>query len=111
DESIVRNPRAVPLGSGQRILYIDDDESLVFLGVRVLERFGYRVRGYTDPAPALALFISDPAAFDLIVTDLNMPGMSGLDVVRAVHAVRPSIPVILASGYIDQPLQQQAREQ
>jgi CheY-like chemotaxis protein len=46
----------------------------------------------------------------LIVTDLNMPGMSGLDVVRAVHAVRADIPVILASGYIDQSLQQQARK-
>jgi PAS domain S-box-containing protein len=110
DESTFRDAEAVPHGSGQRILYIDDDEALVFLGVRVLERFGYRVRGYIEPAPALALFTSDPTAFDLVVTDMNMPGMSGLDVVRAVRAVRTNMPVILASGYIDQQLQQQARE-
>jgi two-component system cell cycle sensor histidine kinase/response regulator CckA len=68
------------------------------------------VRGYTEPKPALALFTTDTSAFDLIVTDLNMPGLSGLEVVREVRALRPDIPVILASGYIDQDLQDQARE-
>jgi len=107
-ESSANETDRVPAGMGQRILYIDDDEALVFLGTRVLERFGYRVEGFSEPARALEVFSQDPSAIDLVVTDLNMPGMSGLDVVRAVHAIRADIPIILASGYIDQELQRQA---
>ena len=72
--------------SGQHILYLDDDESLVLLVKRLLERRGYRVSGYTDQREALAALRADPAAFDLVVTDYNMPGMSGLDVAREVRA-------------------------
>ncbi|HTE43283.1 MAG TPA: ATP-binding protein, partial [Steroidobacteraceae bacterium] len=99
-----------PQGAGQRILYVDDDEALVFLGVRVLRKMGYVVEGFSDPRQGLELFASDPNSFDVVVTDLNMPGMSGLDVVRIVHEARPDIPVILASGYIDQNLQAEAHQ-
>jgi PAS domain S-box-containing protein len=109
DEPAVR-ATGVPRGAGQRILYIDDDEALVFLGMRVLERLGYQVQGFAQPAAALAAFGRAAATFDLIVTDLNMPGMSGLELVRAVRALRADIPVVLTSGYIDQALQQQAQD-
>ncbi|MBL0124373.1 MAG: PAS domain S-box protein [Betaproteobacteria bacterium] len=62
----------------RRILYLDDDESLVFLVTRLLERRGFRVSGYTDQREALAALRAEPSAFDLVVTDYNMPGMSGL---------------------------------
>ncbi|MBL0124384.1 MAG: PAS domain S-box protein [Betaproteobacteria bacterium] len=93
---------------GQHILYVDDDESLVFLVQRLLERRGFRVSGHTDQREALAAIRADPAAFDLVVTDYNMPGMSGLDVARAVRAIRADLPVAIASGFIDETLQSEA---
>ncbi len=96
-------------GGGKRILCVDDDESVVFLMLRLLERQGYRVSGYTDPREALAAVRADPGGFDLVVTDYNMPGMSGLDVARAVRAIRPDLPVAVASGFIDEALRAQAK--
>ena len=93
---------------GQHILYIDDDESLVFLVQRLLERRGYRISGYTDQREALDALDADPASFDLVVTDYNMPGMSGLDVAREVRKVRADLPVAVASGFIDETLRAQA---
>jgi len=92
------------LGRGQHILYIDDDESLVFLVRRLLERRGFRVSGYINQRDALAALRADPRQFDLVVSDYNMPGMSGLEVARAVHAIRADLPVAVASGYIDEAL-------
>ena len=89
------------IGGGQRILYIDDDESLVFLVQRTLERRGFRVTGFSDQQLALDALLADPAAFDLVVTDYNMPGMSGLDVARKVRSIRPNLPLAVASGFID----------
>ena len=102
---------AVPAGSsavGPHILYLDDDESLIFLVTRLLERRGYRVSGYTEQKEALAALRVDPGGFDLVVTDYNMPGMSGLDVARAVRTIREDLPVAVASGFIDEALRAQA---
>ncbi len=93
---------------GQHILYLDDDESLVFLVTRLLERRGYRISSYTRQREALAALRAEPAAFDLVVTDYNMPGLSGLDVAREVRAIRADLPVAIASGFIDETLQAQA---
>ncbi len=94
---------AVP-GQGKHILYVDDEEAIIFLMTRLLQRQGYRVSGYTDPREALAAVRADPAQFDLAVTDYNMPGMSGLDVAKALKVIRPDLPVLLASGYITEEL-------
>ena len=100
-------PRATA-GQGRHVLYIDDDESLVLLVTRLLQRRGYRVSGHVDPAAALAELKTDPAHFDLVVTDYNMPRISGLDVAREVREVRPDLPVVIASGFITDELQVQA---
>jgi CheY-like chemotaxis protein len=97
------------MGAGQHILYIDDDESLVFLMKRLIERRGFRISGYTDPSEALAALRTDPHLFDLVVSDYNMPGMSGLDVAREVRAIRADLPVAVASGFIDEELRAQAK--
>jgi PAS domain S-box-containing protein len=89
-------------GQGERILYIDDEEPLVFLATRLLERAGYLVAGYTKPDEAVAAFKTDPAAFSLIITDLSMPGMSGMEVARQILSVRADAVVVLASGYLRQ---------
>jgi nitrogen-specific signal transduction histidine kinase/ActR/RegA family two-component response regulator len=102
----VAAPAAV--GHGQRLLYIDDDEALVFLMARLLERRGFQVTGYTVPGEALEALRAEPARFDLVVTDYNMPGLSGLDVARAVRDIRADLPVAVASGLIAEELRIQA---
>jgi PAS domain S-box-containing protein len=87
-------------GRGERIVYVDDDESLVFLVKSWLTRMGYAVTEFTRPEDALA-WLRDPShRVDALVSDLSMPGMSGLKLAEAVLTLRPSLPVILTSGYI-----------
>jgi two-component system, cell cycle sensor histidine kinase and response regulator CckA len=96
------------VSSGRHILYLDDDASLVSLVTRLLGRQGYRVSGFIDQQEALAAIRKNPNAFDLVVTDYNMPGMSGLDVAREIRALRADLPVAVASGFVDEALQVQA---
>ena len=91
---------AAAQGRGKHILYVDDDEAMVSLMSRLLERQGYRVSAYTDVRAALAAVRAQPETFDLVVTDYNMPGMSGLEAARALREMRADLPVALASGYI-----------
>ncbi|HET7038807.1 MAG TPA: PAS domain S-box protein, partial [Gemmatimonadales bacterium] len=88
-------------GTGQRVLYLDDEESLAELGRRRLQGIGYRVAAYTDPTAALSALRADPDGFDLVVTDYWMPHMVGLDFARAATAVRPDLPVLLLTGHMD----------
>jgi CheY-like chemotaxis protein len=96
-------------GHGERILYLDDEAPLVKLAVEFLERLGYRATGYTSADEALAAIRLQPEAFDVIVTDYNMPGLSGMDVALNVLAIRPSPLVALASGYLRPPEVEHAR--
>jgi PAS domain S-box-containing protein len=89
-----------PRGANQHVLYIDDEEPLVVLVTRILERNGYRCSATTDPRQALEWVEKDPQAFDLVLTDMNMPGMSGIDVAREVLALRPTLPVVITTGYV-----------
>ncbi|MCJ8500356.1 PAS domain S-box protein [Desulfatitalea alkaliphila] len=86
------------LGSG-RILLVDDEVSIVRLLTQMLERLGYDVRGLADPLEAWARFRSDPRAFDLVITDMAMPGMTGTQLAGMLHSVRPDLPVILCTGF------------
>lgn len=107
-EHAAENDVQAAAGGGQHILYIDDDEALVFLVQRLLARHGYHIHGHTDQEAALAELRANPAGFELVVTDYNMPGMSGLDVARAVREIRADLPVVVASGFIDENLRAQA---
>ena len=95
-------------GGGSRVLYVDDEEALVFLVRRLLERRGYSVSAYTDPEAAVAAFRAAPADYDVLVTDFNMPRLSGLDLARMVRELRPDMPIAIASGYVTQELRDQA---
>ena len=108
DERAAANALPSRATGGHHILYLDDDESLVFLVTRLLERRGFRISGFIDQQKALDAVRADPAGFDLVVTDYNMPGMSGLDVARAVRAIRPDLAVAVASGFIDETLRAKA---
>jgi CheY-like chemotaxis protein len=93
-------PAEVARASGERVLFVDDEEALVFLAERTLQRMGYRVSGHTDPLRALEAFRSQPGEFDVVVTDLSMPGMSGADLARALLELRPDVPIVMTSGYV-----------
>lgn len=96
----VEQPPPKPLpGSGERILLVDDEEALVKLGKKILERLGYAVDGQTKPAEALAAIEADPRKYDLVITDQMMPGMTGANLAEKVHQLRPELPVILNTGY------------
>ena len=90
-----------PRGSGERILYVDDERSLRTLGKRRLELLGYRVTVAGDGAQALERFQATPDEFDLVITDYLMPRMNGLELTSEVRRIRPEVPIILMSGFID----------
>ncbi len=92
--------RACAAQAPERILYIDDDEALLWLMTRMLSRRGYRVRGYLRASEALACVRANPGDFDLVITDYSMPGMSGLQVAAALREIRADLPVALFSAYI-----------
>jgi CheY-like chemotaxis protein len=91
---------AVLRGKGERVLYVDDDKALVSLITRMLTRLGYRVTGFNDAAEALNHFRSRPTEFDVVVTDVTMPGMAGPELARELLSVRPGLPIIMTSGFI-----------
>ncbi|HEX6371386.1 MAG TPA: ATP-binding protein [Longimicrobium sp.] len=86
-------------GAGQHVMYVDDEAPLCHVMTRTLVRLGYRCTAFTDAAAALQEFRTAPRDFAVVVTDLQMPAMSGLDVARAVRAIRPDTPIAVASGY------------
>lgn len=81
-----------------RVLIVDDEASLLQTYQRVLERRAMTVSAFADPRAALAAFERDPAAFDVVVTDQTMPGMTGTQLARRVGALRTDAPVVLISG-------------
>jgi PAS domain S-box-containing protein len=83
----------------ERILFINDDPSLFKLGKQRLEKLGYTVQGFTNPSEALAVFKADPEAFDLIITDLALPHMTGEQLSVGFLKIRPNMPVLICTGY------------
>jgi PAS domain S-box-containing protein len=100
--SVAKPPPSVvaPPGQGERVLYVDDDAVMAMVVGALLQRWGYRVTTLDDAIGALQRLREDPDAFDLIVTDFNMPGITGLDLLRELRRMRPGLPVILTSGYL-----------
>jgi len=83
----------------ERILFVDDEETLVRLGQKTLESLGYQVTTATDGIDAFELFRANPQAFDLIFTDQTMPILTGIQLSEMILTVRPDIPIILCTGY------------
>ncbi|HKS06801.1 MAG TPA: ATP-binding protein [Gemmatimonadaceae bacterium] len=86
-------------GDAKRILYVDDEEAIVFLMTRMFKRLGHELVGFTDPHAALQAFRTSPGDFDVVVTDMSMPGMNGLTFAREILAIQPGTHVALASGW------------
>ena len=99
---------SAPHGAGQHVLYVDDDEVIVLMVERLLTRAGYRVTSFRDGRDAVAAVRAAPRAFDLVVTDFNMPGFTGMEVAGVLAEIRPELPVVISSGYISDELQARA---
>lgn len=87
-----------PTGN-ERVLFVDDEPLLAEMGLRILEPLGYRVEVKTSPIPALESFRSNPQHFDLVITDLTMPKMTGKELASELRKIRPDIPIILCTGF------------
>ena len=88
-----------PPSNGEHILLVDDEEALVKAIKRLLVRTGYKVTAHTDPQAALQDFILRPADIHLVLTDLTMPGMNGLEFAAKIYEIRPELPVVIATGF------------
>src|SRR4030095_8701626 len=84
----------------ERILVVDDEESLVNLVTEPLTELGYTTTGSPASASALAAFLADSEQYDAVITDESMPGTSGSELIRKMRAVRPTMPILLVSGYL-----------
>ncbi len=89
-----------PLSTGtEHILFLDDEEALVEMGRQMLERLGYRVTTKTSSLEALEEFRAHPQRFDLVITDLTMPKMTGDKLALEMKKIRPDVPIIICTGY------------
>jgi len=86
----------------ERVMFVDDEVSLVEVGGHILRRLGYRVSPFTSSLEALTAFKADPWAYDLLITDQTMPGLTGAALTQEVKALRPDLPVIITSGFSHQ---------
>ena len=88
-------------GGNEHVLFVDDEEFLVSMGQEMLEGLGYRVTTVADAMTALTTFQNNPDDFDLVITDMTMPKMTGKELARELRAIRPGIPIIISSGYTE----------
>jgi CheY-like chemotaxis protein len=98
----------LPLGAGETVLIVDDEESLVELTEEVLAELGYEPVGYRSSTAALKAFRSDPERYRVVLTDESMPDITGTELARELRRLRPEIPIILTSGHGDAALVRRA---
>ncbi len=93
----------------RRVLYVDDDEVMLLMVQRLLERDGYRVAVCSVAADALAGMLDGSLDCDIVISDYNMPELSGIELARQLTALRPGLPVIITSGYVTDELRAHAQ--
>lgn len=98
-ETIEDKELVVAEGRGESILLVDDEEGLLDSTQQLLSGIGYHVTAFSDPQGALEAFNQTPENFDLLVTDENMPKLTGVQLVEAVRKLRPHFPAIICTGY------------
>lgn len=99
-----------PVTGNASILLVDDEEMLTKVNGSILESMGYSVITCNSGADALRIFAGQPDAVDLVITDMTMPGMTGLGLASEIKKIRPAIPVILCTGFNEQLTKQKAEE-
>jgi PAS domain S-box-containing protein len=102
-------PKPLPMGY-ERILFVDDEQPLAEIGKQMLERLGYKVDTRTSSIEALNLFKADPNRFDLVITDIVMPNLTGDKLADKLMGIRPNIPIVLCTGYSEKFTRKHASE-
>lgn len=112
DETDVLNAVAVPAmpAGNERILFVDDEELIAESYAEVLKGLGYTVTAVTSSVEALGIFRQNPDGFDCLITDMTMPEMTGVELVREIFAIRPNFPVILCTGFSETMNEERAKE-
>ncbi len=91
----------VAMTGTETILFVDDDEHMLYSGAKMLQRLGYRVESAENADKALSRFKASPSRFDLVITDRVMPGHTGVELAHMVRQIRPDIPIIMCSGFFN----------
>ena len=99
-----------PSPGRERILYVDDEQLVTQVGKQMLEKLGYEVVPMMDSQEALELFRAQPDRFDLVVTDMTMPNLTGDKLALELMAIRPNIPIVLCTGYSERITEMKAKE-
>lgn len=94
----------------ESILLIDDEDLILRISRHILTSLGYRVTSFTNGNDAIDHFKNDPDSIDLVLTDMSMPGLTGIDVAGQINSIREGTPVILCSGFTDDEMETRARE-
>jgi CheY-like chemotaxis protein len=97
------------IGGTERILFVDDEPALVDIGMRILTSLGYHATVAESSIEALDMFRAEPQRFDLVITDMTLPKITGIDLSRDILKIRPDIPIILCSGIKDPDTEAQAK--
>jgi PAS domain S-box-containing protein len=96
EETRITSPVA---GGTERILMVDDEEQIVRMIQQMLEKLGYHVTARTSSIETLEAFRAAPDKFDLVITDMTMPNMTGVELARKLIEIRPDIPIIICTGF------------
>jgi signal transduction histidine kinase/ActR/RegA family two-component response regulator len=99
DIAIRPEPNTAAVTGNERILLVDDEEQIVAMEQKMLENLGYQVTARTDSTEALEVFAKQPQNFDLVITDMTMPHMTGDQLAQKLLDIKPSLPVILCTGF------------
>jgi len=111
EEAVLSHHEERPLPIGiERILFIDDEPMLVELAKKMLSKLGYSVVTRSSSSEALELFQRDPDKYDLVITDMTMPEMTGDRLAQEIMKIRHEIPIILCSGYSEHISQEKAKK-
>jgi len=97
-DPIVETGQELPTGT-ERILLVDDEQSVIEMEIAIFERLGYDVTPETDSLRALEIFSSRPGEFDLIITDYTMPNFTGIDLSKEIRRIQSDMPIILCTGF------------
>lgn len=92
-------PPESPQRGYERILLVDDEEVITRMLQQILEHLGYKVTARTSSLETLELFRRSPESFDLVITDMTMPSMTGSDLAKEMISIRPDIPILIATGF------------
>jgi len=88
----------ITMGNGQRVLFVDDEEGITDVASQILDSLNYDVDVFNDSLAALRIFSQNPTAYDVLITDMTMPDMSGISLIQEIKAINPEIKVVLISG-------------